>query len=102
MTCAILLSALAGCSSIGAATAPSAYADAGCSELNVAIGTTSKEISAAAITRGKIDRFNVPFWVPGGRQAAGVLKDRQSRRIEGLENRLSELRSARGTRCLQR
>lgn len=95
-TCALLLSAVAGCVASGGA---SVRADATCPDLNAAIGATSKEISAAAVSRGRIERANVPFWVPGGKQAVTALKDRQTRRIAALEDRLDAATAARRARC---
>ena len=99
MTCAVLLSVLAGCATAGGPAEPAAYADTACADLNAAIGATSKDISAAAISRGRIDHFNVPFWVPGGRSAVTALKDRQSSRIDTLEDGLAAQLAARRARC---
>ena len=87
---------LAGCSTGGVSTD---VANAPCPDLNASIGETSKDISAAAISRGKIDHFNVPFWLPGGQRAGSALKDRQTRKIEGLETKLEAARGARRARC---
>lgn len=93
---AVLLPVLAGCAT-GSGSA--AGASATCADLNVAIGETSKDLSAAAISRGKIDRFKVPFWLPGGSKAVSALKDRQTRKIDNLENELSQQRQRRQARC---
>jgi len=97
--CAVLLPMLAGCASSGGSADPAAYAGETCADLNVAIGATSKEITSAAVSRGRIDRLNVPFWLPGGTRAVTALKDRQTRRIEGLEGNLAAMRQARKARC---
>lgn len=89
---------LVGCASHGG-TDPLGYATTSCADLNVAIGDTSKTISAVAISRGKIDRLNIPFWVPGGNKAVSVLKDRRTSKIEKLEEQLEAVRSARRARC---
>ncbi|MBN9242900.1 MAG: hypothetical protein J0I98_08910 [Mesorhizobium sp.] len=99
ISCAILASALAGCATTGSPAGPAAYADATCADLNATVGATSKDISAAAIGRGRIDRYNVPFWVPGGQRAITALKDRQSRRIDTLEDSLAAQIAARRGRC---
>ena len=92
---AVLAAMSAGCTtggSTGGASTP-------CTDLNVSIGETSKELSAAAISRGKISSFNVPFWVPGGARARSALEDRQTRKIEGLETELTQKRQERKARC---
>ena len=92
----VLASGLTGCAAGGGSAD---IANATCPDLNVSIGETSKELSAAAITRGKIGQFSVPFWLPGGRKAVSALEDRQTRKIEGLETELETARSARRARC---
>ena len=87
---------LAGCSTGGASAD---IANATCTDLNTDIGETSKDLSAAAINRGKISQFNVPFWLPGGQRAISALEDRQTRKIERLETDLETARSARRARC---
>jgi hypothetical protein len=89
----------AGCAAQGGGADALGYATTSCPDLNVMIGDTSKSISSAAISRGKIDRLNVPFWVPGGDKAVSVLKDRRTSRIEKLEGQLEAMRSARRARC---
>jgi hypothetical protein len=90
---------LAGCASTVKGPGPLGYAATSCPDLNVMIGDTSKSISSVAISRGKIDRLNIPFWVPGGDKAVSVLKDRRTRKIEKLEEQLEAMRSARRARC---
>lgn len=91
-----LLPVLAACATDSGSAAG---ANGTCADLNVAIGETSKALSAAAISRGKIDRLNVPFWLPGGTKAVSALKDRQSRKIDNFENELSQQRQQRKARC---
>ena len=95
---AVLL-ALSGCASRVGSADPLSYATTPCTDLDVAIGDTSKGISSVAITRGKIDRLNIPFWVPGGDKAVSALKNRQSRKIDQLEGQLDAMRGARRTQC---
>jgi hypothetical protein len=94
-----VLIVLAGCASRAGGADPLGYATTPCTDLDVAIGDTSKSISSVAITRGRIDRLNIPFWVPGGDKAVSALKDRQSRKIDQLEGQLEAMRSARRAQC---
>jgi hypothetical protein len=94
-----MLVILAGCAATPGRVDALAYATTSCADLDVAIGGTSKSISSVAITRGKIDRLNVPFWVPGGDKAVSALRDRQSRKIETLQGELAAMRSERQARC---
>ena len=75
---------LAGCSSTfsSASVDASAYASMGCNELNVMVGSVSRELSQTAITRGKVARTDIPSWVPGGTRVASKVIDRQTARIE--------------------
>jgi hypothetical protein len=91
---------LAGCASSGGSADPLAYAASSCADLDVSIGETSKSISSVAIRHGKVDRLNVPFWVPGGDKAVAAVKARQTGKIERLEGQLQALRDARRARCL--
>ena len=88
--------ALAGYAS---ATRQAGTGESPCAAVNVAIGETSKELSAAAVSRGKIENFDVPFWVPGGTKARAALADRQTRKIEELEAELAAQRQERAARC---
>lgn len=94
------LALLSACASRGAGADPLAYAATPCTDLDVSIGETSKSISSVAIRRGKIDRLNVPFWVPGGDKAVAAIKTRQTGKIEKLEEQLRAMRDARRARCL--
>ncbi len=94
-----ILVLLAGCASSAGGSSVAGYATTPCADLDVAIGDTSKSISSVAISRGKIDRLNIPFWVPGGDKAVTALKDRRTRKIEKLEEQLEAMRSARRARC---
>lgn len=90
---------LAGCASPAGPADPAGYAATSCADLDVAIGDTSKRISSVAIARGKIDRLNIPFWVPGGDKAVTALKNRRTRKIEQLEGQLAAMRNERQARC---
>jgi len=93
---AALASGLAGCA---AATRQAGNSESPCAAANVAVGETSKALSAAAIGRGKIGNFDVPSWVPGGTTARSALTDRQTRKIEELEAELAAKRRERAARC---
>jgi hypothetical protein len=93
--------ALAGCSSILPARPvdPSRYASLGCVELNHEITETSEAISRTAITRGNVARTDIPGWVPGGRRVASAVIDRQTTRIERLQQQERAISSARAATC---
>ncbi len=95
--CALVV--VTGCASNVGSADPLGYATTSCPDLNVLIGDTSRSISSVAISRGKIDRLNIPFWVPGGDKAVSVLKDRRTRKLEKLEQQLEIMRNARKARC---
>ncbi|TIP73786.1 MAG: hypothetical protein E5X58_46370, partial [Mesorhizobium sp.] len=56
-----------------------------CVELNVAMGEVAKELSATAITRGKVAKTNIPNWLWGARRVASTVTARQSAKIERLQ-----------------
>jgi len=95
------LLSLAGCSSTpgGGSVDPSAYAATGCNELNTEVGTVSAEISRVAIARGKVANTNVPKWVLGGRRVATSVVDRQTARIDSLQQQEQEIVAARNRNC---
>jgi len=91
---------LAGCASPIGSAGSADYAGKSCADLDVAIGETSKSISLVAVSRGKVDRLSIPFWVPGGVRAVSAVHARQTRRIESLQSDLAAMRSERERRCL--
>ena len=95
---------LAGCSSLAGrgSVDPSAYASMDCNELNEAVAKTATSISQTGITRGKVAETNIPRWVPGGRRVATKVTDRQTARIERLQEQQSAIVSARDRACAQR
>ena len=95
---------LAGCASTfgGASVDASAYASMSCNELNAMLGSVSKELSRTAITRGKVARTDIPSWVPGGTRVASKVIDRQTAKIEGLQQQERAISSARDRSCARR
>lgn len=75
------------------------YAAMSCTELNNAVGANSKQISATAISRGKVSKWKVPFWAPGGDKAVTVIQDRQTARIERLQGEQAAIESVRVNTC---
>jgi hypothetical protein len=92
---------LAGCGTLsaGAPVDPAAYAAMDCNELNRAVGEVSQEISQTAITRGRVARFNIPTWAPGGQHVAAAVVDRQTARIESLQERERAITATRNRNC---
>jgi hypothetical protein len=100
----VVLFALAGCSSLAGrgAVDPSAYASMGCNELNDAVAGTATRISRTAVTRGRVAETNIPGWVPGGARVAAKVTDRQTARIEKLQDEQGALVAARDRACARR
>jgi hypothetical protein len=101
---AIWISALLlvqGCSSTFSATSldASRYNSLTCRELNEALTTTSKELSEAAIFRGKVTQIEIPRWVIGGRRAAATLTERQTAEVEALQEQVRAIAKARDRNC---
>ena len=97
----VILLLLAGCASRGPVD-PSAYAAMGCNELNEELAGIASGISQTAITRGKVARTNIPRWVPGGTRVATAVTDRQTARIEGLQQQERAIAAARDRACARR
>jgi hypothetical protein len=70
-----------------------------CQQLDEAIGQLALQISDTAVARGKADPASVPFWIPGGAKAVSAIRDRQTRKLERLQDQQKRLTQARGTRC---
>lgn len=100
---AILLSlTLAGCasqSSWSGKSNPSKFSSLSCTELNAAMGAISRDISATAISRGKVSSWNVPFWAAGGTKAKTVIQDRQTAKIERMQQEQRNLEAIRKNTC---
>ena len=100
----VVLFLLAGCSStVGRGSVdPSAYAAMKCNELNHQVARTAGQISQTAINRGKVTQTNIPGWVPGGRRVASAVTDRQTAKIERLQEQQNAVASARDRSCAGR
>ncbi|MER8435386.1 hypothetical protein NKH36_19075 [Mesorhizobium sp. M1312] len=70
-----------------------------CVELNVAMGEVAKEMSATAITRGKVAKTNIPDWLWGARRVASTVTARQSAKIEQLRQQEAAIAAARRSKC---
>ncbi|CAH2401290.1 hypothetical protein [Mesorhizobium escarrei] len=70
-----------------------------CVELNVAMGEVAEELSATAITRGKVAKTNIPDWLWGARRVATTVTARQSARIERLRQQQAAIAAARRSKC---
>lgn len=97
----VLLLLLAGCASRGSLD-PSAYAAMNCNELNRTLSGVAGSISQTAITRGKVARTDIPDWVPGGKRVASAVTDRQTARIERLQQQERTISAARDEVCARR
>lgn len=96
-----LLLLATGCSTLSRAPAvdPAAYAAKSCNELNDQIAAVSTDISRTAITRGRVTQTNIPTWVPGGQRVAAAVVDRQTVRIDGLQEKERAMTAARAGTC---
>ncbi|MDX8512354.1 hypothetical protein [Mesorhizobium captivum] len=95
---AILLFA-AGCSSTVASISPANYDEMSCAELNSALGDTATDISRTAISRGKVANTSVPSWLLGGERVKSVVANRDTARIERLQQQQQAIVAARKRRC---
>ncbi|RWL42721.1 MAG: hypothetical protein EOR60_24555 [Mesorhizobium sp.] len=95
---AFLLST-AGCSSTTASISPAKYDKMNCAELNNAVGDTATDISRTAIARGKVASTSVPNWLLGGERVKTVVANRESARIERLQQQQQAIVTARKQRC---
>ncbi|UVC18863.1 hypothetical protein IHQ72_05525 [Mesorhizobium onobrychidis] len=91
---------LGGCASpLHASFDPAKYDRMSCVELNVAMGEVAKEMSATAITRGKVAKTNIPDWLWGARRVASTVTARQSAKIERLRQQEAAIAAARRSKC---
>ncbi|TIW23199.1 MAG: hypothetical protein E5V65_01790 [Mesorhizobium sp.] len=95
---AMLLSA-AGCSSTTASIDVGKYDSMTCAELNSALGDTATDISRTAISRGKVANTSVPSWLLGGERVKTVVANRDTARIERLQQQQQAIVAARRQRC---
>ncbi|RUV58545.1 hypothetical protein EOA85_13525 [Mesorhizobium sp. M5C.F.Ca.IN.020.29.1.1] len=75
------------------------YDKMSCVELNVAMGEVAKEMSATAITRGKVAKSNIPDWLWGARRVASAVTARQSAKIEQLRQQETAIAAVRRSKC---
>lgn len=97
-TAALLLFA-AGCSSTVASITPAKYDRMSCQELNVALGDTATDISRTAIARGKVASTSVPTWLLGGERVKTAVANRETARIERLQQQQQVIAAMRKQRC---
>ncbi|RUU13536.1 hypothetical protein EOD23_04180 [Mesorhizobium sp. USDA-HM6] len=95
----IVMVLFAGCSSTVASISPAKYDKMSCSELNSALGDTATEISQIAISRGKVANTSVPSWLLGGERVKTVVANRDTTKIERLQQQQQEIVAARKSRC---
>lgn len=70
-----------------------------CADLDIAIGSTAKQISAVAMRRGNVRSYDVPFWLLGANRARQALVDRDTRKVEELQATQTQLTAERDRRC---
>ncbi|RWM92283.1 MAG: hypothetical protein EOR84_19715 [Mesorhizobium sp.] len=100
LTCSLAIALLGGCASaFHASFDPAKYDSMSCVELNVTVGEVAKELSATAITRGKVAKTNIPNWLWGARRVATTVTARQSARIERLRQQQAAIAAARRSKC---
>jgi len=97
MTAMLLVAA--GCSSTVGPANQARYDKMSCSELNVALGDTATEISRTAIGRGKVAKTSVPSWLLGGERVKTVVADRETARIERLQQQQQAIVATRKRQC---
>ena len=89
----------AGCSSTAASLDPAKDDKMNCAELNNAVGDTATDISRTAISRGKVANTSVPSWLLGGERVKSVVANRDTARIEKLQQQQQTITAARNKRC---
>jgi len=90
----------AGCSSTVASIDPGKYDKMSCAELNSALGDSATAISRTAIARGKVASTSVPSWLLGGERVKTVVANRDTARIEKLQQQQQTIIAVRKQRCL--
>ena len=96
----VALALLAGCSTgMSRAADPASYTAMNCNELNRLLGKVSSDLSQRAIARGKVEQTDIPRWIPGGRRVASKVVERQTARIENIQQRERVIASARDRAC---
>ncbi len=89
----------AGCTSTTASLDPAKYDRMSCAELNSALGDTATDISRTAISRGKVASTGVPNWLLGGERVKTAVANRETARIERLQQQQQAIIAARRQRC---
>ncbi|MDX8481213.1 hypothetical protein RFN28_22525 [Mesorhizobium sp. VK24D] len=89
----------AGCSSTVASIDAGTYDKMTCAELNSALGDIATDISRTAIARGKVASTSVPSWLLGGERVKSVVANRDTARIEKLQQQQQAIIAARKQRC---
>jgi outer membrane murein-binding lipoprotein Lpp len=95
----IALLLLAGCSSISRTVDPAKYDSMSCTELDSAVGSTARDISQTAVTRGKVANTNVPRWLLGGARVQTAVASRETARIDRLKRQQDTLVAVRARKC---
>jgi hypothetical protein len=71
-----------------------------CTAHNNAIGDKAKAISCVAISRGNVAKVGIPLWAPGRTKAVSVIKNRQTAKIEKLQEEQAAMYDARRPRAI--
>ncbi|MDX8469545.1 hypothetical protein RFM26_28000 [Mesorhizobium sp. VK23B] len=99
LTLAAVPLAGASCSSTVASIDPGKYDKMSCAELNSALGDTATDISRTAISRGKVANTSLPSWLLGGERVKTVVANRDTAKIERLQQQQQAIIAARKKRC---
>jgi hypothetical protein len=94
---ALQLAVLAAVANFGCAS--TGVPETQCAKLNREVGDNSQAITGVAISRGKTDALDVPFWVPGGTKAVSVITNRQTAKIEKLQTEQTTTIAERDQTC---
>ncbi|MBZ9990477.1 hypothetical protein LB572_25575 [Mesorhizobium sp. BH1-1-5] len=89
----------AGCSSTTASISPAKYDKMNCPELNNAVGDTATDISRTAIARGRVASTSVPRWLLGGERVKTAVANRETARIDRLQQQQQVIVATRRQRC---
>jgi hypothetical protein len=89
----------AGCSSTAGSISPAKYDKMNCAELNNEVGDTATDISRTAIARGKVANTSVPNWLLGGERVKTAVANRETARIERLQQQQQAVIAKRRQRC---
>ncbi len=70
-----------------------------CQDLNVALGNNATDISRTAISRGKVANTSVPKWLLGGERVKTAVANRDTTRIDRLQQQQQAIVAVRKQRC---